>query len=189
MESRQSIHCHNKFSRPAAPPGAVRRTAPVGPVGQRGVLTAKSRLCGVRRVRGCQRIPPSLATRQRAATACFRPGRQVPPQTAAQAPRRSAVAGVWSRPRRTAPCLCRRFCQNRRNCAKSRACCVRADRLGECTAQALKRARCDSDATSGQAAALCRQQDRPSPNGACRPRPTPAPLPENTSQAAGVLPA
>ena len=38
-------------------------------------------------------------------------------------------------------CLCRRFCQNRRNCAKSRACCVRADRLGESTAQALKRAR------------------------------------------------
>ena len=77
----------------------------------------------------------------------------------------------------------------RRFTAKPRACCVRADRLGECTAQALKRARCDSDAISGQAAALCRQPDRPSPNGACRPVPSLAPLPENTSQAAGVLPA
>jgi len=54
---------------------------------------------------------------------------------------------------------------------------------------ALKRARCDSDAISGQAAVLCLQSIRPCPNGACRPRPTPAPLPENTSQAAGVLPA
>jgi len=73
--------------------------------------------------------------------------------------------------------------------AKSRACCVRSRQGCIDMPPALKRARCDSDAISGQAAALCRQPDRPSPNGACRPVPSLAPLRGNTSQAAGVLPA
>ncbi len=45
------------------------RPAPVGPVGQRGVLTATSRACCVRRVRGVSTCPQALRRATMAATA------------------------------------------------------------------------------------------------------------------------